>query len=89
MKELKSSQVMMDVLLYTLFLFLLLMVAYGHRDPIVYEMTNHLENQFSLSVSCLLSHSHIYYFAWIKQKVMTVFSDKTDFVDKALNLCDQ
>ena len=60
MKELKSSQVMMDVFLYTLFLFLLLMVAYGHRDPIAYEMTNHLENQFSLSVSCLLSHSHLY-----------------------------
>ena len=60
MKEMKSSQIMTDVLLYSMFLLLLLVVAYGHRDPIAYEMTNHLENQFSLSVRRLpVSHSHI------------------------------
>lgn len=52
MKEIKSSEVMTDVLFYSLFLLLLLIVAYGHRDPIAYEMTNHLENIFSVSVSC-------------------------------------
>lgn len=51
MKEIKSSEVMTDVLFYSLFLLLLLMVAYGHRDPIAYEMTKTLENKFSLSVS--------------------------------------
>lgn len=50
MKEVNSSQVMSDVLLYSVFLLLLLLVAYGHRDPIAYEMTKNLENQFSLSV---------------------------------------
>lgn len=52
MKEIKSSEVITDVLFYSLFLLLLLIVAYGHRDPIAYEMTNHLENIFSVSVSC-------------------------------------
>ena len=33
MKEIKSSEVMTDVLFYSLFLVLLLIVAYGHRDP--------------------------------------------------------
>lgn len=51
MKEMKSSEVMTDVVFYSLFLLLLLMVAYGHRDPIAFEMTKHLENKFSLSVS--------------------------------------
>ena len=51
MKEIKSSEVMTDVLFYSLFLVLLLIVAYGHRDPIAYEMTNHLENIFPVSVS--------------------------------------
>ncbi|KAJ7381777.1 hypothetical protein OS493_039070 [Desmophyllum pertusum] len=49
MKEMKSSEVITDVLFYSLFLLLLLMVAYGHRDPIAYEMTKHLENTLSLS----------------------------------------
>ena len=52
MKEIKSSEVMTDVLFYSLFLLLLLIVAYGHRAPIAYEMTNHLENTFPVSVSC-------------------------------------
>ena len=52
MKEIKSSEVMTDVLFYSLFLLLLLIVAYGHRDPIAYEMTNHLEKIFPVSVSC-------------------------------------
>lgn len=53
MKEIKSSEVMTDVFFYSLFLLLLLMVAYGHRDPIAYEMTKHLEDNFGLSVSRL------------------------------------
>ena len=53
MKEIKSSEVMTDVLFYSLFLLLLLIVAYGHRDPIAYEMTNHLESIFPVSVSFL------------------------------------
>ena len=53
MKEIKSSEVMTDVLFYSLFLLLLLIVAYGHRDPIAYEMTNHLETIFPVSVSLL------------------------------------
>lgn len=53
MKEIKSSEVMTDVLFYSLFLLLLLIVAYGHRDPIAYEMTNHLETIFPVSVSFL------------------------------------
>ena len=52
MKEIKSSEVMTDVLFYSLFLLLLLIMAYGHRDPIAYEMTRHLENIFPVSVSC-------------------------------------
>ena len=55
MKEIKSSEVMTDVLFYSLFLLLLLMVAYGHRDPIAFEMTNHLENLFPVSVSCFFA----------------------------------
>ena len=51
MKEMKSSEVMKDVGLYSLFLLLLIMVSYGHRDPIAYEMTSHLKNTFYLSVS--------------------------------------
>ena len=54
MKEIKSSEVMTDVLFYSLFLLLLLIVAYGHRDPIAYEMTNHLESIFPVSVSFFL-----------------------------------
>lgn len=53
----KTSEVMTDVLLYSLFLVLLLMVAYGHRDPIAYEMTRNLENRLSLSVRHLFCHS--------------------------------
>lgn len=58
MKEMKTSEVMTDVLLYSLFLLLLLMVAYGHRDPIAYEMTRNLENQLSLSVRHLFCHTY-------------------------------
>ena len=53
MKEIKSSQVIKEVLLYLLFLFLLLVVAYSHRDSAAYEMTVNLENHFSISVRVL------------------------------------
>ena len=59
MKEIKSSEVMTDVFFYSLFLLLLLMVAYGHRDPIAYEYTKHLENYFSIEVSPISQISRI------------------------------
>ena len=34
------------------------MVAYGHRDPIAYEMTRNLENRLSLSVRHFFVHSY-------------------------------
>lgn len=59
MKEIKSSEVMTDIFFYSLFLLLLLMVAYVHRDPIAYEYTKHLENDFSVTVSGLTRIIHI------------------------------
>lgn len=61
MKEIKSSEVITDVLFYSLFLLLLLMVAYGHRDPIAYEFTKHLEDEFSLSVSRFSYFTHLFF----------------------------
>ena len=70
MKEMKTSEVMTDVLLYSLFLLLLLMVAYGHRDPIAYEMTRNLENRLSLSVR--------HFFVIYTQIIWAVLSETLD-----------
>lgn len=44
--EAKMVDVVIEIVVYVFYLFLCLLITYGHRDPDAYAMTNNIENIF-------------------------------------------
>ncbi len=56
LKEIKMNKVIWEILFYIIFLYLLMLVAYGNRDPLSYQLLNNFKSQV---VSASHDPSHI------------------------------
>ncbi|XP_037671501.1 polycystic kidney disease protein 1-like 2 [Choloepus didactylus] len=62
LKEQKAFALIREILAYLGFLWMLLLVAYGQRDPSAYHFNRHLEHSFTRGFSAMLSFQE--FFAW-------------------------
>lgn len=49
-KELRTYNQIWEIAFYSIFIFFVLVVAYGHRDPKAFNLTVQMENQFNVQV---------------------------------------
>ncbi|XP_008584536.1 PREDICTED: polycystic kidney disease protein 1-like 2 isoform X1 [Galeopterus variegatus] len=62
LKEQKAFALIREILAYLGFLWMLLLVAYGQRDPCAYHFNRHLEHSFTRGFSAVLSFQE--FFEW-------------------------
>ncbi|XP_017212723.2 polycystin-1-like protein 2 isoform X1 [Danio rerio] len=62
-KEQKVFALIREILIYVGFLWMLLLVAYGQRDPNAYYLTHHIRQSFSTGISETLNHKDIFIWA--------------------------
>ncbi|XP_021494524.1 polycystin-1-like protein 2 isoform X1 [Meriones unguiculatus] len=62
LKEQKAFALIREILAYLGFLWMLLLVAYGQRDPSAYHLNRHLEHSFTQGFSAVLSFRE--FFQW-------------------------
>ncbi|ELR47512.1 hypothetical protein M91_21384, partial [Bos mutus] len=62
LKEQKAFALIREILAYLGFLWMLLLVAYGQRDPSAYHFNRHLEHSFTKGFSTVLSFQQ--FFTW-------------------------
>ncbi|XP_076989221.1 polycystin-1-like protein 2 isoform X2 [Tamandua tetradactyla] len=62
LKEQKAFSLIREILAYVGFLWMLLLVAYGQRDPSAYHFNRHLEHSFTRGFSARLGFQE--FFAW-------------------------
>ncbi|XP_076879791.1 polycystin-1-like protein 2 isoform X2 [Brachyhypopomus gauderio] len=58
-KEQKVFGLIREILIYVGFLWMLLLVAYGQRDPNAYFLTQHIQKSFSNGISQSMSHKDV------------------------------
>ncbi|XP_016288259.2 glycine cleavage system H protein, mitochondrial isoform X1 [Monodelphis domestica] len=68
LKEQKAFALIREILVYVGFLWMLLLVAYGQRDPNAYYFNRHLENSFSIGQGVL---SFQEFFLWAKTTLVS------------------
>ncbi|XP_067314223.1 polycystin-1-like protein 2 isoform X2 [Pseudorasbora parva] len=66
-KEQKVFALIREILIYVGFLWMLLLVAYGQRDPNAYYLTQHIRQSFSNRISASMNHKDI--FNWAKSSL--------------------
>ncbi|XP_072487409.1 polycystin-1-like protein 2 [Notamacropus eugenii] len=69
LKEQRAFALIREILAYIGFLWMLLLVAYGQRDPNAYYFNRHLENSFSTGLQGVLSFEE--FFAWAKTTLVS------------------
>ncbi|XP_048210684.1 polycystic kidney disease protein 1-like 2 [Perognathus longimembris pacificus] len=67
-KEQKAFALIREILAYLGFLWMLLLVAYGQRDPSAYHLHRHLEHSFTRGFSAVLSFQG--FFEWANTTLM-------------------
>ncbi|XP_051757576.1 polycystic kidney disease protein 1-like 2 [Ctenopharyngodon idella] len=68
-KEQKVFALIREILIYVGFLWMLLLVAYGQRDPHAYYLTQHIRQSFSNGISESMNHKDI--FNWAKSSLLS------------------
>ncbi|XP_067257323.1 polycystin-1-like protein 2 [Chanodichthys erythropterus] len=68
-KEQKVFALIREILIYVGFLWMLLLVAYGQRDPHAYYLTQHIRQSFSNGISESMNHKDI--FNWAKSSLIS------------------
>ncbi|XP_047565947.1 polycystic kidney disease protein 1-like 2 [Lutra lutra] len=69
LKEQKTFAFIREVLAYLGFLWMLLLVAYGQRDPSTYHFNRHLEHSFTQGFSAVLSFRE--FFVWANTTLLS------------------
>ncbi|XP_041506459.1 polycystic kidney disease protein 1-like 2 [Microtus oregoni] len=79
LKEQKAFALIREILAYLGFLWMLLLVAYGQRDPSAYHFNSHLEHTFTQGFSAVLSFRE--FFEWANTTlVKNLYSHHPGFV---------
>ncbi|XP_016102995.1 polycystic kidney disease protein 1-like 2 [Sinocyclocheilus grahami] len=68
-KEQKVFALIREILIYVGFLWMLLLVAYGQRDPHAYYLTQHIRQSFSNGISESMNHKDI--LNWAKSSLLS------------------
>ncbi|RXN17626.1 polycystic kidney disease 1-like 2 [Labeo rohita] len=68
-KEQKVFALIREILIYVGFLWMLLLVAYGQRDPNAYYLTHHIRQSFSNGISETMNHKDI--LNWAKSSLLS------------------
>uniref|UniRef100_W5M8L2 Polycystin 1 like 2/pseudo n=1 Tax=Lepisosteus oculatus TaxID=7918 RepID=W5M8L2_LEPOC len=69
LKEQKVFILIREIVAYVGFLWVLLLVAYGQRDPNAYLLTQHIEESFTNGMSNTMAHKDV--FTWINTTVLS------------------
>ncbi|KAJ8417701.1 hypothetical protein AAFF_G00225440 [Aldrovandia affinis] len=78
-KEQKVFALIREILTYVGFLWMLLLVAYGQRDPNAYFLTRHIQQSFSSGISSTMSHKEV--FTWANTTLLTsLFGEYPGFI---------
>ncbi|XP_020848314.2 polycystin-1-like protein 2 [Phascolarctos cinereus] len=79
LKEQRAFALIREILAYVGFLWMLLLVAYGQRDPNAYYFNRHLENSFSTGLQGVLSFQE--FFVWAKTTLVSnLYSSYPGFI---------
>uniref|UniRef100_A0A4W5MLF7 Uncharacterized protein n=1 Tax=Hucho hucho TaxID=62062 RepID=A0A4W5MLF7_9TELE len=68
-KEQKVFALIKEILTYMGFMWMLLLVAYGQRDPNAYFLTQHIRQSFSQGISDSMSHGNV--FTWANTSLLS------------------
>ncbi|KAL7854792.1 hypothetical protein SRHO_G00169820 [Serrasalmus rhombeus] len=78
-KDRKAFALIMEILIYVLFLCVLLMAAYSQRDPNAYFLTQHIQQSFSNGISDSMSHEDV--FTWANSTLLkNIFGPYSGFI---------
>ncbi|KAJ3593029.1 hypothetical protein NHX12_005367 [Muraenolepis orangiensis] len=78
-KEQKVFALMKEIFAYAGFMWMLLLVAYGQRDPNAYFLTRHIQQSFSKGISDTMSISDV--FAWTNTSLLrNIFGEHAGFI---------
>uniref|UniRef100_A0AAY4BIJ4 Polycystic kidney disease 1 like 2a n=1 Tax=Denticeps clupeoides TaxID=299321 RepID=A0AAY4BIJ4_9TELE len=79
MKEKKVFALLREILIYAGFMWMLLLVAYGQRDPNAFHLRQHIQQCFSKGIKDSMSLSEI--FSWTNTTFLTnLFGQKPGFI---------
>eukprot|EP00063_Salmo_salar_P007506 XP_013982341.1 PREDICTED: polycystic kidney disease protein 1-like 2 [Salmo salar] len=78
-KEHKVFALIKEILTYMGFMWMLLLVAYGQRDPNAYFLTQHIRQSFSQGISDSMSHGNV--FTWANTSLLSnLFGEYPGFI---------
>uniref|UniRef100_A0AAZ3QXC4 Polycystic kidney disease 1 like 2a n=1 Tax=Oncorhynchus tshawytscha TaxID=74940 RepID=A0AAZ3QXC4_ONCTS len=78
-KEQKVFALIKEILTYMGFMWMLLLVAYGQRDPNAYFLTQHIRQSFSQGISDSMSHKDV--FTWANTALLSnLFGEYPGFI---------
>ncbi|XP_071256344.1 polycystin-1-like protein 2 [Salvelinus alpinus] len=78
-KEQKVFALIKEILTYMGFMWMLLLVAYGQRDPNAYFLTQHIRQSFSQGISDSMSHKDV--FTWANNSLLSnLFGEYPGFI---------
>ncbi|XP_071015320.1 polycystin-1-like protein 2 [Oncorhynchus clarkii lewisi] len=78
-KEQKVFALIKEILTYMGFMWMLLLVAYGQRDPNAYFLTQHIRQSFSQGISDSMSHKDV--FNWANTSLLSnLFGEYPGFI---------
>ncbi|XP_045071188.1 LOW QUALITY PROTEIN: polycystic kidney disease protein 1-like 2, partial [Coregonus clupeaformis] len=78
-KEQKVFALIKEILTYMGFMWMLLLVAYGQRDPNAYFLTQHIRQSFSQGISDSMSHGNV--FTWANTSLLSnLFGENPGFI---------
>uniref|UniRef100_A0A8C7KXB5 Polycystic kidney disease 1 like 2a n=1 Tax=Oncorhynchus kisutch TaxID=8019 RepID=A0A8C7KXB5_ONCKI len=78
-KEQKVFALIKEILTYMGFMWMLLLVAYGQRDPNAYFLTQHIRQSFSQGISDSMSHKDV--FTWANTSLLSnLFGEYPGFI---------
>ncbi|KAK3533669.1 hypothetical protein QTP70_024018, partial [Hemibagrus guttatus] len=78
-KEQKVFALIREILIYVGFLWMLLLVAYGQRDPNAYYLTQHIQQNFRTGIADSMTYKDV--FTWANTTFLNnVFGQQTGFI---------
>ncbi|XP_063044343.1 polycystin-1-like protein 2 [Engraulis encrasicolus] len=78
-KEQKVFALIREILIYMGFMWMLLLVAYGQRDPNAYYLTQHVQRSFSSGITESMSHQEV--FTWVNNSLLgNIFGQYPGFI---------
>ncbi|KAL2088543.1 hypothetical protein ACEWY4_015442 [Coilia grayii] len=78
-KEQKVFALIREIVIYMGFMWMLLLVAYGQRDPNAYYLTQHIQQSFSSGITDSMSHKEV--FTWVNTSLLNnIFGQYPGFI---------